>query len=290
MTSGRDDRVSGRKRMAGYRSSRAGMVGLVALAVLSLAAGFAPLVAPHDPLAQDFPALVAPSTEHLFGTDELGRDVLSRVVFGLRLSLLTALGAGSVAALVGVPLGLLAGFVRGRTDSVIMRVVDVVLAFPATLLAVVLVAVLGGGVLPLIVAIALVGVPPFARLTRASVISIREREYVTAQRAAGAAAPDIMFRTVLPNAVGSAAVQFVVTASTAVLTESGLSFLGLGISPPAPALGSMLFAGNDNLFLAPWYSVAVGISITVIVATFDAIGNGLQRQFGAPLRRGAVVA
>lgn len=290
MSFGRAKEPPRRVRLAGFRSSRAGKIGLVALTLLALVGGFAPVIAPYEPLAQQFATLLPPSSTNLFGTDELGRDVFSRVLLGLRLSLLTALATAVLAGFVGVAMGLIAGFTGGRTDAVLMRIVDVVLAFPATLLAVVLVAVLGGGVLPLIVAIALVGVPPFARLTRASVMSIREREYVTAQRAAGASAPDIMLRTILPNAVGSAAVQLVITGATAVLVESGLSFLGLGLAPPAPALGSMLFAGNANLYFAPWYSVTVGLSIVVMVASFDAFGVGLQRQFGAPVRRGAVVA
>jgi len=155
---------------------------------------------------------------------------------------------------------------------------------------VVLVAVMGGGVLPLIVAISFVGIPPFARLTRASAMSVREREYVDAQRAAGAPSFDIMIRTVLPNSVGSAGVQFVVTAAIAVLTESGLSFLGLGAPAPAPALGSMLFQGNLNLFYAPWYSVMVGLSIVIVVASLDALGSYLQIKLGASQPRGAVVA
>lgn len=285
-----DGEPAGRpRRLAAFRSSRAGMAGLVLLAILVLLAAFAPLVAPYSPLAQSFSPLLAPSGEHWFGTDELGRDVFSRVLFALRLSLAIAAATATLAGIVGVGLGLVSGYLGGLVDAIIMRFVDVVLAFPATLLAVVLVAILGGGAVPLVVAIAIVGVPPFARLTRASVLSIREREYVTAQRAAGAGGGDIMVRTVLPNAIGSAAVQFVVTASVAVLTESGLSFLGLGLAPPAPALGSMLFAGNENLFFAPWYSITVGITIAVLVATFDAFGTGLQRQFGAPVRRGAVV-
>lgn len=259
------------------------------MVVLILVAVAAPIVAPYGPLSQDLPSLLAPSLSHPFGTDELGRDVLSRVIYGLRLTLLTALGSASIAGLIGIPLGLVAGYVGGVVDAILMRIIDVILAFPATLLAVVLVAVMGGGLLPMIVAISLVGIPPFARLTRASALSVREREYVAAQRAAGAPSADIMVRTVLPNSVGSAGAQFIVTASIAVLTESGLSFLGLGAPPPAPALGSMLFQGNLNLFIAPWYSITVGLSIVAVVASLDALGNSLHRRFGAPQRNNAVV-
>lgn len=281
-----------RKHVSGARSRlfawRASGWGLVALAVLVLLAIAAPL-SPYDPLAQQFAQLQPPSLTHPFGTDELGRDVITRVVFGLRLTLLTAVGSAALAGLIGIALGLVAGFVGGPLDVVVMRLIDVVLAFPATLLAVVLVAVLGGGVIPLIVAISLVGIPPFARLTRASAMSIKEREFVDAQRAAGASRFDIMVRTILPNSIGSAGVQFIVTASIAVLTESGLSFLGLGAPAPTPTLGAMLFQGQLNLFYAPWYSVLVGLSIVLVVASLDGLGASLQRRFGGS-GRGAVVA
>lgn len=274
-----------RQVLVGFRSSRAGAIGAALLALLALGAAAAPLIAPDDPLAQSFTALQGPSASHWFGTDELGRDIVSRVLYGLRSSMVVALITACLAGAVGIALGLLSGYVGGWLDAIMMRVIDVVLAFPAILLALVMVAIMGGGPVPLVLALAVVGIPPFARLTRASVISIREREYVTAQRVAGAAPPDIMVRTVLPNAIGSAAVQFVVAASTAVLTEAGLSFLGLGLPPPSPALGAMLFAGNENLFIMPWYSITVGASITVLIAALDGFGRGLQRQFGAPARR-----
>jgi len=287
----RPTRFTGSDRRTGSPRRRvAGRIGIVVLAALILAALAAPVVAPYGPLDQDTSPLLSPSWSHYFGTDELGRDVLSRVIYGLRLTLLTALCSATSAAIIGTALGLLAGYFGGLIDALLMRVTDVILAFPATLLAVVLVAVMGGGVLPLIVAISFVGIPPFARLTRASAMSVREREYVDAQRAAGAPSFDIMIRTVLPNSVGSAGVQFVVTAAIAVLTESGLSFLGLGAPAPAPALGSMLFQGNLNLFYAPWYSVMVGLSIVIVVASLDALGSYLQIKLGASQPRGAVVA
>ncbi|MGA4668780.1 ABC transporter permease [Propionibacteriaceae bacterium Y1923] len=278
------------RRSAGFRGSRAGMLGAGLMAVLLLSSLLAPWIAPHAPLDQSFGILQQPSLSHPFGTDELGRDVFSRVLHGLRASLLVAVATAVLAGLVGVFLGLIAGYLGGWVDAVVMRLMDMVLAFPAMLLAVVMVAVMGGGLVPLIIALTVVGVPPYARLTRAAVISIRERGYVTAQRAAGASTPDIMARTVLPNSLGGAAVQFVVAASTAVLTESGLSFLGLGLPPPNPALGAMLAAGNDNLFIAPWYALAIGLVITVVVVALDLLGSGLQRQFGAAARRSAVVA
>lgn len=270
--------------------SPAGLAGTIILSTLTLAAIFAPLIAPHDPLAQAGLPFEPFSAKFLLGSDELGRDIFSRILFGFRLSLLTAFSTAMLAALAGVTIGLFAGYFQGWFDALAMRVLDVVLSVPAILLAIVLVAVMGGGLVPLIVAIAVVAVPAFARLTRASVLSIKKREFIMAQRAAGASTADIVLRTVLPNVLGPAVVQLVITASTAVLTESGLNFLGLGAAPPAPSLGSMLAAGNENLFFAPLYPVIVGLAIAILVAGFDAFGAGLQRAYGLDAQRGGVVA
>lgn len=260
------------------------------LVVLALLAVLAPWISPYDPLAQVSMSFEPMSAKHILGSDELGRDIFSRVLFGLRLSLLTAVATSLLAAVAGVAIGLVAGYFGGWLDGLAMRLMDVVLSVPAILLAIVLVAVMGGGLVPLIVAIAIVAVPTFARLTRASVLTIKEREFVTAQRAAGASTPDIVLRTVLPNVLGPAVVQLVITASTAVLTESGLNFLGLGVAPPNPSLGSMLAAGNENLFVSPIYPVIVGLAIAILVAAFDAFGVGLQRAYGTSASRGGVVA
>jgi peptide/nickel transport system permease protein len=260
------------------------IVLLIAVAIL------APLIAPYDPLAQVSPSFEPISWRHPLGTDELGRDILSRILFGSRLSLLTAISTALLAGVVGVGIGLLGGFFGRWLDAVLMRFMDVVLSVPATLLAIVLVAIMGGGLVPLVVAIAVVAVPAFARLTRASVLTVKEREFVAAQRAAGASTADLMVRTILPNVLGPAVVQLVVTASIAILTESGLNFLGLGMAPPAPSLGSMLAAGNENLFLAPLYPVIVGAAIAILVATFDAFGAGLQHALGTTSSRAGTVA
>ncbi len=271
-------------------SSKAGVTGLLAVLVLSALAVLTPVISPYDPLAQVSLPFVEPSAVHLLGTDELGRDVVSRILYGLRLSLFSAVVAAAAAAVTGIAIGVVSGFFGGWLDGLLMRVMDVVLSVPTILLALVLVAVMGGGLIPLIAAIAIVGVPPFARLTRASVLSVKERQFVLAQRAAGASTSDILWRTILPNVLGPAVVQLVVTASTAILTESGLNFLGLGAAPPYPSLGSMLASGNENLYLAPLYPVIVGIAIGMLVASFDAFGAGLQRVFGSGAGRGGVVA
>lgn len=270
-------------------TSRIGLAGAAVLAVLALLALLAPWIAPYDPLAQVSMSFEPISAKHVLGSDELGRDIFSRILFGFRLSLLTAFSTSILAAVLGVGIGLVAGFFGGWPDALAMRLMDVVLSVPAILLAIVLVAVMGGGLVPLIVAIAIVAVPTFARLTRASVLTVKEREFVAAQRAAGASTPDIVLRTVLPNVLGPAVVQVVITASTAVLTESGLNFLGLGVAPPNPSLGSMLAAGNENLFVSPIYPVIVGFAIAILVAAFDAFGVGLQRAYGTAAGRSGVV-
>lgn len=267
-----------------------GVIGAAMLLTLALLAICAPWIAPFDPLAQVSMSFEPISPKHWLGTDELGRDILSRVLFGFRLSLIAAFGTAVLAAVLGVAIGLVAGYFGGWLDAATMRVLDVILSVPAILLAIVLVAIMGGGLIPLIVAIAIVAVPAFARLTRASVLTVKEREYVTAQRAAGAPPLDIILRTVLPNVLGPAVVQIVITASTAVLTESGLNFLGLGVPPPSPSLGSMLAAGNENLFVSPAYPIIVGLAIGILVAAFDTFGAGLQRAYGASAGRSGVVA
>lgn len=286
--------AEGRRRrgrvLAGLTATWPGLIGTIGLVVLGLLAAAAPWVAPFDPLAQIGLPFDDPSRTHWLGTDELGRDVASRIIHGLRLSLFCALGAASLAGIFGTLIGLVAGYVGGVVDAAAMRAMDVILSVPAILLAIVLVAILGGGIVPLVLAIAVVGVPPFARLTRASVLTVKERQFVEAQRVAGASTPDIVARTILPNVIGPAITQFVIMSSTAILTESGLSFLGLGAAPPHPSLGSMLAAGNENLFVAPLYPVIVGCAIGLLVATFDAFGTGLRRVHGGAHLRGGVVA
>lgn len=285
-------------KKAGGLKTRAGLLrsgpvavagGAVLLSLIAIAV-FAPLVAPYNPLAQIAMPFEPLSAAHPLGTDELGRDLLARLIYALRLTLVVAVSTSLLAGVAGVGIGLVAGFFEGWTDALLMRIMDVVLSVPAILLAIVLIAIMGGGLVPLIVAIAVVAIPAFARLTRATVLSVKSREFVTAQRAAGASVGSILLRTVLPNAIGPAIVQLIVTASISVLTESGLSFLGLGAAPPAPSLGGMLAAGNENLFVSPLYPVIVGFAIALIVASFDALGSGLQRMYGYSSAGGRTLA
>ena len=231
---------------------------------------------PVDPLTQDLAAMLeGPSSRHPFGADELGRDIMARVIEGARTSLLTAAGAVTVAALVGVPIGLVAGFFGGWRDAMLMRVVDVLLALPAILFAMALIAVLGRSQTAALVAVGITGIPSFARVTRAQVLSLRKRDFVTAVEAFGASAGYNMVRTVLPNAWSPILVQVVVLSSVAILLEAALAFLGVGIPPPTPSWGEMLRTGKDYLYEAPTYAILPGLVLTLTILSFDTIGRTL---------------
>lgn len=256
--------------------SRAGaLLGLGFLAALIAAAllvGWLPL----DPLDQDLVAMLeGPSPAHWFGTDELGRDILARVIHGARTSLLTALGAVTMAALIGVPIGLVAGFFGGWRDALLMRIVDVLLALPGILFAMALIAVLGRSQTAALVAVGITGIPSFARVTRAQVLTLRRRDFVTAVEAFGASAAYNMFRTVLPNAWSPILVQIVVLSSVAILLEAALAFLGVGIPPPTPSWGEMLRTGKEYLHEAPTYAVLPGLALTLTILSFDSVGRAL---------------
>jgi peptide/nickel transport system permease protein len=256
---------------------RAGLVGCVTLTLLGIMALAAPWIAPRDPLAQSRPdRFLPPSLSHPFGTDEFGRDILSRVIHGARISLLTGAVAVLIGGTVGVPLGLVGGFTGGVTDALIMRLLDFLLAVPAILLAMVIIAVLGPGSFNAMLAVGVVSIPSFARLTRASTLTLREREFVTATQALGVGPGYLMFRTILLNALTPIVVQVAVTAAVAMLLEAALSFLGLGTQPPAPSWGSMLNTGRSFLYQAPWYGLFPGVAITASVLALNALADGLQ--------------
>lgn len=256
---------------------RSGMTGLVIILFLATVAILAPLLAPYDPLemhAAD--RFKSPSATYPFGTDEFGRDILSRVLLGTRLAFGVGFTSIAIATVLGVVTGLVAGYFSGKIDTVTMRFFDALLAFPAILLAIVILAVLGPGSLNAILAIAIVNVPAFARLTRANVLVEKNKDYVEAARAIGAGPNRIIFRNILPNAVSTILVQITVSMASAVLLESALSFLGLGTPLPAPSWGSMLSIGRGYLPLAPWYGIFPGIAITLMVMGFYLLGDGLR--------------
>jgi len=274
-------RVSRRRasltRTLGTRGAVAGAAILLLLIIVALAA---PLLAPYSPDAIDpNRVLGSPDGAHLFGSDALGRDVLSRVLFAYRASLGIAVGSVALAMLVGLPLGLLAGFRGGWVDQLIMRPVDLLLALPALLLAVSLIAILGEGGLVALIAIAIIYMPILARVVRASAIVVRERPYVAASRARGVSATATMIRHVLPNAVGPALVQATVLMGFAIQVEAALSFLGLGAQPPTPSLGLMLLDGYQVLQQAWWVDVFPGVAIAVTVIAFMLLGDGLRRRY-----------
>ncbi|MBI4013139.1 MAG: ABC transporter permease [Candidatus Rokubacteria bacterium] len=257
------------------------MAALVVLGALAAVAAAAPVVGRYDPLLQDRASrFEAPSLRHLFGTDEFGRDIWSRVVHGARVSLLTGAAVVVVAGTVGIPLGLLGGYAGGWTDAVVMRFLDFLLAVPAILLAMAVIAVLGPGVLNAVLAVAIVSIPAFARIARASALALKEREFVLAARAMGAGPAYLMFRTILPNALSPLLVQATVAAAYAILLEAALSFLGLSSRPPEPSWGSMLNTGRSFLYQAPWYGLFPGVMITLAVLALNGLADGLQRVFG----------
>lgn len=267
--------------LIGLLRHRASLVGLVGLCLYVLLAVVAPLVKPDAAFELDLQArLSGPSLTHLFGTDELGRDLFARVVYGGRVSLETAAGAVAIAASVGVPFGLLAGLVSGWREAVVMRFMDMVLAIPAVLLAMVIIAIIGAGTLSAMIAVGVVSIPAFARVVRASTLALKEQEYVLASRAVGARDLRIALRTILPNAWGPIIVQLAVTAATALLLEAALDFLGLGTAPPEPSWGSLLSSAQDYIFQTPWYGIFPGIAVTGAVLCFDGIASGLQATIG----------
>lgn len=263
-----------------FLRSTPGLVGAAVLAIMVLIALIVPLIAPYDPLSRAGDALQGPNSHYLFGTDELGRDLFSRVLYGARLSLETAAGAAVFACVIGVPLGVMAGYLGRTLDAVIMRITDFILAVPGILFALIVVAILGSGVFKLTLAIGIAAIPAYIRLARASTLSLREQEYVLAARSIGASKRDIMVRTITPNILGPIFVQIIVTASVAILVAAALSFIGLGTPPPAPSWGGMLQTSRSYLYQQIWYAVLPGVALAITIAALDGVGRGLQEALG----------
>jgi peptide/nickel transport system permease protein len=256
---------------------RGAMVGLAVIILIVLAAVLAPLVAPYDPAAQSWSAVrKAPSAAHWFGTDEVGRDLLARVIFGARASLLAGVISVGIAIAVGVPLGLLAGYAGGLVDALVSRVTDAMLACPFLILAIALAAFLGPSLTNAMIAIGVTATPIFVRLTRGQVLSVKAEDYVEAARAVGNPHWRIALRHILPNVLPALLVQATLTIATAIIAEASLSFLGLGQQPPAPSWGSMLNSAQRFLVNAPWMAVWPGLAIFVTVLSFNLLGDGLR--------------
>jgi peptide/nickel transport system permease protein len=254
----------------------AGLGGIVVLIVVVMAI-CAPLISPYDPIKQDLgSALAPPSLAHLLGTDNNGRDVLARVIWGTRISLIAGIVSVAIGMLAGCVLGLAAGYWGGRVDGLLMRLVDAVLSFPALVLALALGAVLGAGLIGVLVALGVVYTPGFARLMRGQVLTIRTREYVHAARLLGGRDWRILVHHILPNAATPIVVQASLSIGFAILAEASLSFLGLGVQPPDPAWGSMINAGRGYLQQAPWLVFGPGAALFLTVLGLNFLGDGIR--------------
>ncbi len=259
--------------------SRSGQAraGLAIVALVFVGALLAPWLLPWDPAMQDLPnRLQGPTWRHWFGLDELGRDILARVLLGARVSLLVGMVVVGVSSLVGMVVGAVSGFYGGRVDQVIGRVMDVLMAFPGMLLAIALVAVLGPSLVNVVLALAVIGWVGYARLVRGQVLRAREFEYVTAARALGAGTVRILARHVLPTAMPALLVQATLGMAGAILSEAALSFLGLGVQPPTPSWGTMINGGRVHLLDAPHLTVFPGLFLAIVVLGFNFLGDGLR--------------
>ena len=267
------------------KKNRAAVVGGVILLIFLAAALLAPLIAPYPADEGDVTKrLQAPSRVHLLGTDSLGRDLLSRVIYGARISLEIQIVAVMIALLAGTIIGMIGGYYGGALDHTIMRMMDILLAFPGIFLAIAIVAVLGTGLTNLMLAAGIYSIPQFARVVRGSVISLKEREFVEAARAAGETDFNILFRYILPNSMAPLIVQTSLRMATVLLTASGLSFLGLGVQPPAPEWGAMLSNSRNYLITAPHAAIVPGLAIMFVVMGFNLFGDGLRDALDPRLR------
>lgn len=256
-----------------------GKIGAVLVLVVVLMAIFAPLIAPHDPYEMTRYRLYGPSWYFPFGTDQFGRDVMSRVIYGARVSIQVGVISVGIALVAGGLLGLMAGYVGGWVDSVVGRILDIVFAFPAILLALVLLAILGPELSNVMLAIGIVYTPSFARVIRGPVLAVKNEEFIEAGHVIGASTPRIVFRHVLPNVAAPVIVQTTIALAFAIISEAALSFLGLGAQPPTPSWGAMLQDGRRFLDIAPWISIFPGIAIMLAVLGFNLMGDWLRDVF-----------
>jgi peptide/nickel transport system permease protein len=262
------------RRFARHRAALAALLFLTALGAAALLAG---RVAPHDPLRQDLGAILArPSLAHPLGTDDLGRDVLTRLIYGARLSLAASVMAAAIALIIGMPAGAAAGYMGGLVDDVIMRVSDALQTIPALVLAMAIAATLGPGLFNVMVAVGVIYAPRFARLVRGQVLALREELFVEGARAVGASHVRILLRHVLPNTLSPVIVQVTISIAFALLAETSLSFLGVGIRPPEPSWGADVGRGYRFMRLAPWLVFMPGMAILLTTLAFNFVGDGLR--------------
>jgi dipeptide transport system permease protein len=275
-----------------FAENRGAVIGLWVFVALVLIAIFAPLLAPHEPYLQYRDAVLVPPvwqeggrSAYLLGTDAVGRDVLSRLIYGSRYSLFIGVVVTTVALVCGILIGVIAGYFRGWIDTAIMRLMDIILAFPSLLLALVLVAVLGPGLVNAMIAIALVYQPHFVRLTRAAVMTEKSRDYVVAAKVAGAGPLRLMFRTILPNCMAPLIVQATLSFSNAILDAAALGFLGMGAQPPTPEWGTMLAEAREFILRAWWVVTLPGLAILITVLAINLMGDGLRDALDPKMKR-----
>ena len=275
-----------------FSRNKGAVIGLFIFLVILFVAVFAPFVAPHNPSIQNRELLLLPPVfqqggtwGHILGTDAVGRDILSRLIYGARFSLFIGLVVVTLSVVSGVLIGLVAGYFRGRVDTFIMRIMDIILAFPSLLLALVLVAVLGPGLLNAMIAISLVNQPHFVRLTRAAVMTEKSKDYVVGSQVAGAGTLRLMFLTILPNCLAPLIVQATLAFSAAILDAAALGFLGMGAQPPTPEWGTMLAEAREFIQRAWWVVTFPGLAILVTVLAINLMGDGLRDALDPKLKR-----
>ena len=275
-----------------FSRNKGAVIGLFIFLVILFVAVFAPFVAPHNPSVQNRELLLLPPVfqqggtwGHILGTDAVGRDILSRLIYGARFSLFIGLVVVTLSVVSGVLIGLVAGYFRGRVDTFIMRIMDIILAFPSLLLALVLVAVLGPGLLNAMIAISLVNQPHFVRLTRAAVMTEKSKDYVVGSQVAGAGTLRLMFLTILPNCLAPLIVQATLAFSAAILDAAALGFLGMGAQPPTPEWGTMLAEAREFIQRAWWVVTFPGLAILITVLAINLMGDGLRDALDPKLKR-----
>ena len=268
-----------------FNANKISWIGLVLFVLIVVIAVAAPMLTKFDPIDQDVMAqLQGPSEAHLFGTDEYGRDIWARLIYGARISLIIGIVSTLVAMVVGSIIGILAGWYGGRLDAVVMQIMDVLLAFPSLILGLIVVAMLGPSMTNLIIAIALTSIPPFARIARAPTISLREREYIEACRALGYSDARILTLHILPNILSDILVMGSLWLANAIRTEASLAFIGLGVKPPTPTWGGMIRSGFENILDNAWLAVVPSIAILLVIFALNLLGDGLRDALDPKLR------
>jgi len=272
-----ETRSEGQRLWTTFRRNQAALIGLILVLIITAIAVAAPLLAPHDPISQAArERLTPPNPLHPLGQDDYGRDLLSRIIFGTRVSLLVGITSVLLGGSVGAIMGMVAGFKGGRVETVIMRVVDTLLAFPDLITGLMVLAVLGSGLDKMIIAIGIVISPRFARLAHGPTLALREKDFVNAARSIGVGDVRMLSRHIMPNVLGELLVMASLWTASAIRIEANLSFIGLGVSPPTPTWGQMIRDGTTHLTTAPWFSIFPGLAILITVLAFNLLGDGLR--------------